>query len=373
MKTQNPIHLTRLAKCLEDVLPSNATDISVHDIHRFKEQGATSVMYSFVLTYISEGLKQRKDFVLRLYKEGSEKNALKEFSLLKALKEYNIPVPTAYCFEADNRTMGKPFMIMEKIIGKSASLYLNDEVKAQIIVDKMAEILVRLHKLDPNCIQNSNVLQQQYELRQQRLLKIRFFINKRCMNFLGFCPLRQRRFIKAVKRLEEAKSKKFRPTLLHLDYEPDHVIVSNGQFIIVDWGEASIGDPAFDVAWAYHKLRLGREMAKTDLGEHFVKSYEKYMGQRLVNLQFNKDMVALEIALLFVLSPFHWSAGKFRNYAKLVDLTFGNIFGKLLGAKELHRMQRLMALHHNKIYSNIEYIQSYATRYLERDRYSTKN
>jgi aminoglycoside phosphotransferase (APT) family kinase protein len=373
MKTQNPIHYTRLTECLEAVLPSNATDVSLHDIHRLTEQGATSVMYSFVLTYISEGLKQQRDFVLRLYKLGSEKNAFKEFSLLKTLKEYNIPVPNAYCFEAENRMLGKPFMIMEKIIGKSASHYLDNEKKAQSIIDKMAKILVRLHKLDPNCIQNSNVLQHQYELRQQRLLKIRFFINKRCMNFLGFCPLRQRRFIKAVKRLKEVKSKKFRPTLLHLDYEPDHVLVSNGEFIIVDWGEASIGDPAFDVAWTYHKLRLGREMAKVDLGEHFVKSYEKYMGHRLVNLQFCKDMVAIEIALLFVLSPFRVGASQLRNYAKLVDLTFGNIFGQLLGAKELHRMERLMALHHNRVYSDIEYIQSYATRYLERDRYSTRN
>jgi aminoglycoside phosphotransferase (APT) family kinase protein len=354
-------------------LPPNATDVSVHDIHRLTEQGATSMMYSFVLTYISEGLKQRKDFVLRLYKGGSEKNALKEFSLLKTLKGYNIPVPTAYCFEVDDRIMGKPFMIMEKIMGKNASHYLNDDVKAQIIIDKMAKILARLHKVDPNCIQNSSLLQQQYELRLQRLLKIRFFIKKRCMNFLGFCPLRERRFIKAVKRLEEAKSEKFRPTLVHLDYEPDHVLVSNGEFIIVDWGEASIGDPAFDVAWTYHKLRLGREMAKVDLGEHFVKSYEKYMGQKLVNLQFNKDMVAIEIALLFVLSPFRVGASQLRNYAKLVDLTFGNIFGRLLGAKGLHRMQRLMALHHNRVYSDIEYIQSYATRYLERDRYSTRN
>jgi aminoglycoside phosphotransferase (APT) family kinase protein len=358
---------------LKDVLPPNATDVAVHDIHRLKEQGTNAVMYSFFLTYVSEGLKQRKDFILKMYREGCEKNGPKEFSLLKILKEYNIPVPTAYYFEADNRIMGKPFIIMEKIIGKTASDYLNDEVNAQIIVDKMAKILVRIHKLDPNCIQNSNVLQQQYELRQQGLLKIRFFINKRCINFLGFCPLPQRRFIAAVKRLEEVKPKKFRPALLHLDYGPDHVFVSNRRFIIVDWGLASIGDPAFDVAWTYHKLRLGREMAKMDLGEHFVKRYEKYMGQRLVNLQFCKDMAALEIAAIFGLSPFHAQASQFRNYAKLVDLTFGNIFGKLLGAKELHRLQRLMALHHTSIWSNIEYIQSYATRYLERDRYNTRN
>ncbi len=175
-------------------------------------------------------------------------------------------------------------MIMQKIIGKTASLHLNDEAKDQTVIDKMAKILVRIHKLDPKYLQNSNILQEQYKLRQRRLLKLRFFIDKRCMNLLVFCPLRQKRFIAAIKRLEEVNPKKFRPAILHLDYEPDHVIVSNGRYVIVDWGEASIGDAAFDVAWTYHKLRLGRATTKTDLGEQFVRRYEKYNGQRLANL-----------------------------------------------------------------------------------------
>ncbi|UCH32590.1 MAG: aminoglycoside phosphotransferase family protein, partial [Candidatus Bathyarchaeota archaeon] len=307
MKTLNSSHLTRLAKCLKDVLPPDATGVGVHDIHKRKEQGLAAEMYSFFLTYVSEGLQKRKDLVLRTYRKGFEKLGPKEFAVLNALKKYNLPVPTAYCLETDARILGKPFIIMENIIGRTASHYLNDEAKGQIVIDKMAKILVRLHKLDPNCLQNSNVLQEQYELRQRGLLKLRFFIDKRCMNHLFFCPLRQRRFIAAIKRLEEVKPKKIRPAILHLDYEPDHVLVSNERCIIVDWGETSIGDPAFDVAWTYHKLRLGREMDKMDLGEKFVKTYEKYMGQRLVNLQFCKDMVALELASRFGLSPFHAS------------------------------------------------------------------
>jgi len=359
-------------------LPPNATDVSVRDIHSLKEQGASSVMYSFVLTYVLEGLKQRKDFVLRMYRQGREENGSKEFAVLKALKKYNLPVPAAYYFEADNRIMGKPFMIMEKIVGKGASHYLNNEVNAQIIIDKMARILARVHRVDPDCIQNSNVLREQYELKQRRLLEIRFFIKKSCMNFLGFSPLRQRRFVTAVKRLEEVKPKKFRPAILHLDYEPDHILVSNRRLTIVDWGEASVGDPAFDVGWAYHKLRLGREMVKVDLGEHFVKSYEEYTGQRLVNLQFCKDMAVLELACNCGLSPFPIFTrltGKF-DHGRLVDLIFGNVFGSLLRAVYSHRKQRVMAAHHlntrNNIYSNIDwiaYLQSYAIQYLERDRY----
>jgi len=375
METRNSSYLISLARCLKDCLPPDATDVSVHDIYRLKEQGASSVMYSFVLTYVSEGLKGRKDFLLRMYREGHEKSGHKEFAVLKALKKYNLPVPTAYYFEADNRIMGRPFMIMEKIVAKSASHYLNNEVNAQIIIDKMAKILARVHKLDPDCIQDSNVLQEQYELKQRRLLEIRFFIKKSCMSFLGFSPLRQRRFITAVKRLEEVKPKKFRPAILHLDYEPNHILVSNRRLIIVDWGEASVGDPAFDVGWAYHKLRLGREMVKVDLEEHFVRSYEKYAGQRLVNLQFCKDMAALELASWCGLSPFPIFTrftGKF-DYGRLVDLFFGNVFGKLLVAKRLHRLRRLMAAHHTNIWSNIGYLQSYVMQYLEKDRYGKTN
>jgi aminoglycoside phosphotransferase (APT) family kinase protein len=369
VKTQNLGLLNRIMKSLKDVLPLQATDVRLHNLYRLNEQGATSVMYSLNLTYGPEHLRQRKDLILRLYREGAEKNGPKELSLLKTLKENGIPVPTAYYFEADSNILGKPFLVMEKIIGKSAQQYLTDDVNSQIIIDKMAENLVRLHRLDPNCLQNSKALQQLYELRQKRLLKIRFFIKKRCMNFLGFCPPRERRFLAAVKRLEEVKPRKSRSAILHMDYEPDHVLVSDGQFNIVDWGDASIGDPAFEVAWTYHKLRLGREVAKVDLGEYFVKSYEKYIAQKLGNLQFYKDMVAIELALFFNLSPFKARANLW-NYAKLVDLFFGDIVGKLLGVRSMRSLKDRMKYHHWKIWSNIEYIQNYAIRYLERGRYN---
>ena len=262
-------------------------------------------------------------------------------------------------------------MVMEKIVGRNASYYLNDEKSAQVIAEKMAKTLVKIHKTYPNCIQDSNILQQQYELKQRGLLEIMFFINKRCPNFLGFSPPRQRRFIAAVKRLKYIEPKKFRPTLVHLDYEPNHVIVSNGRCIVVDWGEASIGDPAYDVAWTYHKLRLGRAKAKVDLGEYFVKSYEKYNGQRLVNLQFCKDTVAIEMAKWCGLSPFY--GNRFRNYAKFVALFFGDVVGELARAMYVYRLRGLMTGHHTSIWSNIEYIQNYATRYLQRDRYGAPN
>jgi aminoglycoside phosphotransferase (APT) family kinase protein len=260
-------------------------------------------------------------------------------------------------------------MIMEKIAAKNASHFLNDEISAQVIIDQMAESLVMVHKLDPKCIQNSKVLQEQQELGQQQLLKVMFFIKK---GFFVFSRPRQRRFIAAVKRLEEVKPKKFCPAILHGDYHPFHFLVSKGRPVIVDWGMASVGDPAIDVGWTYHILRTEYEMVKVDLGEYFVKCYEKHRGQRLDNLQFGKDIAVFNLASWYGMLPFNSST--FGIFLSFVDHTFGNVYGKLRGSIQVQRARALMvARNQPRIWSNIKYIQSYVTQYLERGRYGKTN
>jgi aminoglycoside phosphotransferase (APT) family kinase protein len=356
-----------LKNCLEHLLPPDSKDVSVHDIRKLTEQGATALVYSFFLTYLSADLRQRKDFVLKIYNEEYEKGGSAEFATLKILKEHNLPVPTPYHFEIDNRIMGKPFMIMEKIVGKSGQCYLTNKINSQNIVAKMAKTLVEIHKIDPSGIQGVAFLRERYVGDLRRQLAAIFFIKNYCMSFLGFSPLRQRRFIAAVKRLEELKQEKFCPAILNMDYEPNHVLVSNERLIVVDWGDTTIGDPACDVGWAYHLLRLGGEMFGLDLGTYFVKSYEKYLGQRLVNLQFWKDVSAFKLATGFGLSPFCDS--KFLNYGRLIDINFGYVFGKIREVRQLQRMQQVFFNHHSDVYHNLDNIQSYALQYLESDRY----
>lgn len=361
--------MAKIASCCTKFLPPDTACIDVQGIRKLAEQGRASMMYSFFGTFSSQGSKQRKEFILRLYKDGNQEKGRKEFSLLTVLKDQNLPVPTAYCFEEDRVVLGHSFMIMERIMAKDASFYLNDEETAKSIVEKMAESLSMIHNVGLDHINNSEALWRQYELKQKLLLEVRSFINKRCTRFLGFCPPPQRRFITAVKRLGYIEPKKVSPTLVHLDYEPNHVLVLDGRCIVVDWGEASVGDPAYDVAWTYHKLRLGREKAKIDLGEYFVKCYEKYSGQKLVNLQFFKDAVAIEMAKWCGLSPFH--ATRFKNYRKLVSLFFGDIVGEVKRIMYVKRLRRVMAGHHTRVWSNINYIQNYTLRCLESDRYET--
>ena len=43
----------------------------------------------------------------------------------------------------------------------------------------------------------------------------------------------------------------FEPALLHADLGPEHLLVRDGRLVgVIDWGDARVGDPALDYAWA---------------------------------------------------------------------------------------------------------------------------
>jgi aminoglycoside phosphotransferase (APT) family kinase protein len=269
-------------------------------------------MNSFRVTYSLKGLERRTDYILRIYKRHGHEKGPWEFAVLKALKQNNMPVPAAYCLETDERIAGKPFIIMEWISGKSASHLLREEMEALVTVDKMAKTLAMIHKVDPNCLHHPELMQERQKFAQRKLLETKFLINNICMARLS--PFRGSKYIRAVKQLEGIKTNgHFRPSILHGDFGPDHVLVQDGQFVVVDWEGASVGDPAYDVGWTYHALKLEGRMiidhalieaneldrVKVHLGEHFVECYENYAGEKLANLDFYKNLAAVKLALFF--------------------------------------------------------------------------
>jgi len=130
---------------------------------------------------------------------------------------------------------------------------------------------------------------------------------------------------------------------LHLDYGPDHVLVSNDQAVVIDWGEASVGDSA--------------------LGEYFVDCYQKVAGRRLPNLEYFKQAVALKMVYWCGLRPFHGST--LRNYARLFLMYFGDVLGEVKRSRYVKEMRGFMKGHHTSVWCDIEYILNYALDYLE--------
>jgi hypothetical protein len=353
-----------LIECLGDSLPVNAKDVSLHTIQRITEHGATSLLYSFLISYILYGEKVQKELVIKLYLGGSE-DGLAEFTALKILEKNGFCTPIAYCFEPGDGKLSWPFLIMEKIAGnKPAVCYRNNYLA---LIEKMANLLVAIHKIRLPAGYELDLLRERHKAEKQNLQDVIFFIKNRCPNFLGFSPLNQRRFVEAIKKLNEFELHKYQPALLHMDFEPNHVLVTERGFSVFDWGDVAIGDPAYDVARTYHILKLIQEPNKPDLANQFVESYERFNKEKLLNLPYWKDMFAVRLSIRYGLSPF--DRIKFLNYGLIVDLCLGYLFGRIQTAQRLRPMQALNINHHTPIYSNIKKTQNYALNYLENGRY----
>jgi aminoglycoside phosphotransferase (APT) family kinase protein len=77
---------------------------------------------------------------------------------------------------------------------------------------------------------------------------------------------------------------KTRPALVHIDYWPGNVLWDeNGISAVVDWEEATCGDPAIDVAYCRMNMAIKGQAQAAD---EFLRAYERETGQRVANLAF---------------------------------------------------------------------------------------
>lgn len=294
------------------LFPSDAKDVRVSDLFSFRAQGLNNKMYVVPIRYHSENRQLKKLLVFRICEDKHAQRLAKEYRALKALKAHGIPVPTGLILETDQRIIGAPFIIMEKITGKSASNLLDSNENALPTVDLLAKLLASLHKLQPEILfhvdTKKNALEEASEFRNSMMSQIKHLIDVGYIT--GFSPFARRRYLTTLEKLKEVEMQPCRLALVHCDYGPDHVLLTRKGPVITDWEGIRSGDPAYDVGWAYHIIRLeGRAMidhrfvraprkvpVDLDLREEFVKCYERYAGSRPANLEFYKALVALRLA-----------------------------------------------------------------------------
>jgi aminoglycoside phosphotransferase (APT) family kinase protein len=256
----------------------------------------------------------RRDFVLRTCRDNNEERMAREYRALKTLKVQGIPVPTAIALELDRNIIGAPFMIMEKINGASVSNFLGDKENALAIVDMLAKLLASLHKVDPKILFRTdlsrNMLGQTVEFSERVLSELRERINIGYIT--SFSPFVRRKYLGAVMKLEKAKIQGFPLALIHADFGPDHVLLSDSGPVITDWEGIRWGDPAYDVGWVYHAIKLEGQIMidhrfvkaskqapfDFDVGEEFVKCYKRYNGSIPANLEFYKNLIRSNWLLL---------------------------------------------------------------------------
>jgi aminoglycoside phosphotransferase (APT) family kinase protein len=266
-------------------------------------------VYSMSLTYTEGGTTQQRNLVLKTYLPQNIDPVLKaynhnedlrryvrEFQTLKSLQRVGFPVPEAYLCESDSSFLGYPFVIMQKedIIKKSA-----DEL------DCFAATLARLHNLRVSTL-GINILkspEDEYAFAKRWPIHFKHYLNLETKHDKRL----KEKFDLAIKWLSSNAPDTYCPrySLIHGDYHPANVYsTKDSRTIVLDWESVEIGDPAFDVGYAYHFIKFFSDPKNPNLAERiaerFLSEYSRnFRGDISQRLEFYKMVGLLGLAIYY--------------------------------------------------------------------------
>ena len=282
------------------ILPAGVTSFTISDARRLSARAVGNDVYSFLLKYQDGNLQQLRQLIFKAYGRSLDpilrrysanenlERGLKEFQVLTSLNRVCYPVPRAFFYESGLNFFGSPFIILEKV-------ELTRDFSSSM--DQFTRNLVWLHKLDKNTLSINTIKSPEGPLgfAKQCLLYLK--------TFLYFYPSHKtdlkKNFELSIRWLESNISSNSctKYCLLHGDYRAriNTVMTKNSRMIVMDWEDAEIGDPAYDVAMAYTRARVdfGEKIA-----DDFVYEYLRHFDENLANrLYFYKLVAQLRLAI----------------------------------------------------------------------------
>lgn len=203
-------------------------------------QGWESDVYGF---RIADAATPATDLVARLYVgESSRRKARQEAAGMRCLYAQGYPVPRVALVEMDGAVLGTPFIVMEWVKGDLLWPLLGrvDDATRKRLIDEFTDMQARLHRVtwqaDGMCREVAR------RSMAQVLGEIGPYVERSGMAGLE-APLRW---------LEEraARVAPMAEGFVHWDYHPANVIVrEDGALVVIDWTQAEVTDPRFDLAW----------------------------------------------------------------------------------------------------------------------------
>ncbi len=178
--------------------------------------------------------------VVRLFREGSSRTyALRELDVACAVHEAGIPSPAVYRADSEDGLVkiGNRFgVVMDRIEGSTMLRVLL--VKPWQLV-RFARACARLHR----AVHATRAID--LPSQRERLHRVIDRIAEDIGNEIAG------RLHAAVNALPDGD------TVCHGDFHPDNILLGMQGPVIIDWGPATSGNPACDVAWTVHLFRYG--------------------------------------------------------------------------------------------------------------------
>ena len=194
----------------------------------------------FTFNAVHDG--HEENLVLRIFSgEHAGSNASKEYYLMKRLDEVSYPVPHIYQSEDSGDVIGKPFLVMERIMGTTldAAFRSTTDEKLQQGIHRLIELLVKLHKLDVSRfdgLPNLNTLSIRDSLSRYHEASEK--------NIPWLKPV-----IDWLNEHQPEDTKEYL-AICHNDYHGMNVMLDQqNQAFVIDWGSSNICDSRTDLAW----------------------------------------------------------------------------------------------------------------------------
>ncbi|MHA2424517.1 MAG: phosphotransferase family protein [Candidatus Thorarchaeota archaeon] len=256
-------------------------DIAVTNLNDITSGWETQIV-AFDVEFKKSGTLEKHCWVYRAYpgRTGKER-AQSEFKVYQILQSLNYPVPNVLLSETDSSWFGKPFIIMDRVIGKTVQEQIesgNEEFRLRMI-SEMSQLFLRLHEIDWS--NASEFLEEYSEIPPrdtyiQRIEGIRNWLNRDGADYL--LPL--------VDWLQDNSNSILfeKYSILHNDFHPMNVLVDNeGNYFVIDWTASRVGDYRSDLAWS---MLLAFIYNDNEYWQIMLREYESAAGRKVENIDY---------------------------------------------------------------------------------------
>jgi len=270
-------------------------------IHNFQDitSGWETEIFAFDVTYTHSEKSEEHAWILRIYPgtPGPDK-ARDEYKTYQILQSAEYPVPQVILIETDTRWLGKPFIIMDRIIGHTAEFHLlqsRDREDSLRIIREMCTLNLKLHNTDWSKV--PGIPEEYYKVTPkdmflQSIERFRNWLYDKKVEYL--LPL--------VNWLQSNHDKiSFdRCSIIHRDFHAANVLVDiEGNYFVIDWTAARLGDYRSDLA---RSMLLARIYFDNEYWQLILKGYESAAGETVEDIDYFLVEAAIHMFAYFLLS-----------------------------------------------------------------------
>jgi aminoglycoside phosphotransferase (APT) family kinase protein len=229
--------------------------------------GWENEVYSFALAEEASAAPVREDLILRIYPgSNGSRRAAREFDAMRRLRQVGYPVPQVLWLELETSWLERPFVIMEKIPGRSGDqvFLASSAERQQELVALFCRLLVELHGLEWQSVVPDAPLpaEETAAIMQRELSRAQ-----------AYCAsLQQHEFGAVFEWLRDRFSQVRwgRPCLVHRDYHGGNILLrDDGAAFVIDWGNLQVSDRRSDLGWTL-----------------ILQEYERIAGCRMEDLDY---------------------------------------------------------------------------------------